>query len=223
MAFKQLIERLISAISRRKSFDPAVFNDEVANNTQWTACKSGGTNICTRRLVQVTPMRMEFRSTLSAKLFYGSFIVMGLAVIVAFVYPKMQNGLFTLDADVIFPVLFGAVSLITGGLMYYFGSKPIVFDGGRMYFWKGHKVPDIYRQSSKAKTCTSFNYIRGIQIISEYCGGNKSSYYSYELNLILEDATRINVVDHGSIDKLRQDAEKLARFLGKPVWDATLE
>jgi hypothetical protein len=168
-------------------------------------------------------MRVEFRPTLFAKLFYGSFFITGLAVIVAFVYPNIKNGWFALDADVIFPALFGAVFLIAGGLMYYFGSKPIVFDGRKMYFWKGHKVPDIYRQSSKIETGTSFSYIHAIQIISEYCGGNKNSYYSYELNLVLEDMTRINVVDHGSIDKLRLDAEKLARFLGKPVWDATAE
>jgi hypothetical protein len=40
---------------------------------------------------------------------------------------------------------------------------------------------------------------------------------------VLEDAGRVNVVDHGSIDKLRQDAGKLAQFPGKPVWDATVE
>ena len=42
---------------------------------------------------------------------------------------------------------------------------------------------------------------------------------SYELNLVLQDGERLNVVDHGSFDVLREDAAKLGEFLGVPVWD----
>jgi len=38
--------------------------------------------------------------------------------------------------------------------------------------------------------------------------------------LVLNDASRINVIDHGNIKKLREDGQKLAEFLGKPLWDA---
>jgi hypothetical protein len=41
---------------------------------------------------------------------------------------------------------------------------------------------------------------------------------SYELNLVLKDGRRINVVDHGGADKIRTDAATLADFLGVPVW-----
>ena len=54
--------------------------------------------------------------------------------------------------------------------------------------------------------------------ISEYCGG-KSSYYSYELNLVLSDGTRLNIVDHGDLRRVRRDGATLARFLGVPLWD----
>ena len=63
--------------------------------------------------------------------------------------------------------------------------------------------------------------IYAIQLLKEYCRGDKSSYYSYELNLVLEDASRINVVDHGKLNLIRSDAEKLAAFLDIPLWDAT--
>jgi hypothetical protein len=56
--------------------------------------------------------------------------------------------------------------------------------------------------------------------LTEYVSGNKSSYYSYELNLVLDDGSRINVVDHGNLERLRSDAQTLSQFLGKPVWDA---
>ena len=44
---------------------------------------------------------------------------------------------------------------------------------------------------------------------------------NYELNLVLEDGKRINVVDHENQDSLREDAGTLAAFLDKPIWDAT--
>ncbi len=62
--------------------------------------------------------------------------------------------------------------------------------------------------------------VHSVQIISEYCRSDKSSYYSYELNLVLNDGGRINVIDHGCIRTMREDFAALAKFLNKPVWDA---
>jgi len=60
-----------------------------------------------------------------------------------------------------------------------------------------------------------------LQLLSEYVSGDKSSYYSYELNLVLDEASRINVVDHENLEQLRGDARTLAQFLDKLLWDAT--
>ena len=59
-----------------------------------------------------------------------------------------------------------------------------------------------------------------LQLLSEHVSGNDSSYYSYELNLVLEDGRRLSVVDHGDCEQLREDAQLLSQLLGKPVWDA---
>ena len=56
-----------------------------------------------------------------------------------------------------------------------------------------------------------------------WVSGSESSYDSYELNAVLEDASRVLVVDHGNRDQLVSDAEVLAAFLGVPLWDATSE
>jgi hypothetical protein len=45
--------------------------------------------------------------------------------------------------------------------------------------------------------------------------------HRYELNPVLNDGSRINVVDHGNLERLRGDAITLSQFLDKPVWDAT--
>ena len=70
-------------------------------------------------------------------------------------------------------------------------------------------------------SATPLSAIHALQLVSEHVRGNKSSYWSYELNLVLGDGSRINVVDHGNLDQLRADAQTLAGFLNKPVWDAT--
>ena len=43
----------------------------------------------------------------------------------------------------------------------------------------------------------------------------------YEINLILHDSSRLNVVHHGNKKRIRRDAATLAEFLGKPLWDAS--
>ncbi|WP_339137438.1 MAG: hypothetical protein WGN25_05270 [Candidatus Electrothrix sp. GW3-4] len=45
--------------------------------------------------------------------------------------------------------------------------------------------------------------------------------YSYEIDLILKDGTRINAMGHGKKSKIQEDAKILAEFLGKPLWDAS--
>ena len=38
--------------------------------------------------------------------------------------------------------------------------------------------------------------------------------------LVLKGGERINVVDHGNLKRIREDANTLPNFPGKPVWDA---
>ncbi len=52
--------------------------------------------------------------------------------------------------------------------------------------------------------------ILALQLLSEFVSGSKSTYYSYELNLILNDGSCINVVDHGNRERLRGDASTLS-------------
>ena len=99
-------------------------------------------------------------------------------------------------------------------------AAPIVFDKASGYFWKGRKFPQDVPDPRSLKNVVQIGQIHALQLLAEYVRGSKSSYYSYELNLVLEDGKRLNVVDHGNQTKLREDAKTLSQFLGKPVWDA---
>ena len=60
-----------------------------------------------------------------------------------------------------------------------------------------------------------------MQIVEERLHSQKGgSYSSYELNMILKNGTRRNVVDHGDGVRLRQDAEVLAKSLSVPLYEA---
>ena len=122
--------------------------------------------------------------------------------------------------ETIFPVLFGAIFTCVGGCIFYFGTQPVVFDRQKGFFWKGRTAPHEVLRKDRLKNFAKLDQIHALQLLSEYCRGNKSSYYSYEINLVLRDGQRLNVIDHGNPTKIREDAETVAAFLGKPVWDA---
>jgi hypothetical protein len=208
-------------VSEDSSYDPSLLNDPIATKTQWTPLKSGGSNFRTHKLVMVNLNRYEFKASLGAKLFYLVFFIVGFGVAMIPIYNfYASGGEQALSKGTILPLIFGFVFMIVGGLMLYFGLTPIVFDKMKRYFWKGRKSPEMVYNKSEVKNYVPLDKIHALQLISEHIRNQKSSYYSYELNLVLEDGNRINVIDHGSQDKVREDAHTLAGWLLIPVWDA---
>ncbi len=183
------------------------------------AGKGRGRNFKTHNLVNVDYSRIEFRSSVGAKLFYLVFLLVGLGVMIGISVSKISDGTFGLNAETLLMLAFGLVFASVGGGLLYYGSAPVVFDKKACYFWKGRKSPREVFNKSSIKHLAKLEDVHAIQLISEYVRGNKSSYHSYELNLVLKDASRINVIDHGNKKSIRENAETLS-FLNKPVWDA---
>ncbi|MFB3118125.1 MAG: hypothetical protein ACE1ZP_05110 [Myxococcota bacterium] len=98
---------------------------------------------------------------------------------------------------------------------------PRVFDRSLALFWRGRSEPTLMNVGPPIASSAPLSSIHALQLLSEFVSGSKNSYYSYELNLVLNDGRRINVVDHGNLKRLRGDAKTLSQFLDKPVWDAT--
>lgn len=213
----------IKRLSRQPCMvDPSSFGDPVAERTKWTPAKGGGASFCTRKLVETALHRIEFRASLRARLFYLVFLFVGLGIIVGFSYDLISREEITLTVDTVFPYLIGIVFAVVGGCLFYFGTRPIVFDKHSEYFWKGRKGPSLrlFNKAGSMKNCVKLEQIHALQIISEHCHSKNKSYYSYELNLVLKDGERINVIDHGDLEQIQEDARKLSEFLGRPLWDA---
>ena len=186
--------------------------------TEWSPLEKGGSNFCTRKLVRVSPQRYEFRATVGAIAFYSIFFFIGVGVSFFSISQFLSSGRI-FSAEVLFLGVFGLIFTSAGVLLFYFGTKRVVFDMQHGCFWKG-KIPDdelIYATANEL--LMPFKEIHSIQLISEHLSDSDSSYYSYEMNLVSKDGVRTNVIDHGNLEKIREDASTLSEFLDVPVWD----
>jgi hypothetical protein len=80
-------------------------------------------------------------------------------------------------------------------------------------FWKGTSPFQSIAQEENHKSYVSLKEIHALQLVGEWCYGGKTAYNSYELNLILKDGSRMNIIDHKGLHSMRKDAQKLGIFL----------
>ena len=219
-----LFKSLASSIAREDQQDERVLRlqeeDPVAQQTGWGPCKSGGVNFKTHTLTQTSQHRLEFKPSMIAKVFPIIFLSNALFFLGAELMTPDLNAL-----SLIFPLLFSLPFIGVGVYLWIRFTRPIAFDRALRCYWKGHKDPE--RSLERAR----FDEIHAVQLISERVRQSShhgargyrhgGSYRSYELNLVLRDGQRMNVIDHGSLSVIREDAARVAALLDKPLWDVT--
>ncbi|MCK4981148.1 MAG: hypothetical protein KAS62_12180 [Candidatus Delongbacteria bacterium] len=217
-----MFEKIKRALLRGREkvvVDPSRFSDPIADNTEWGPAKKGGSNFRTHKLIGLGGQRIEFKGTVGGIVFGVIFMLFGIGAIVGFSIFMSTSESFEFEWAMIIPYLFGTIFTLVGWFMYRYMTAPIVFDKDLSLFWKGRKSPREVFNIDSIKVHAELDQIHAIQVLSEYCHTDKSHYYSYELNLVLKDSNRINVIDHGNLNKLREDANTVAEFLGVPIWD----
>jgi len=219
------------------------FDDPLAVKAAWSPLAGGGASFCSHRLVQARPGRMVFRPTRGAKAFAGIFLGVGVLVLAAMVRSIGRESWGLL----IVLLLAGAAFVAMGVLVLRKLGRPATFDLLLGFYWKGRRKPTHALSESppsrspasarkrgrqadrRRRGGVNLDDVHALQIVSEEheaestserSDRQRRSYRSYELNLILTDAARVNVIDHGNADALRHDAETLAAFLNIPLWDA---
>lgn len=219
-----MFDKLREAFKRRKEpgeqANPLGLNDPIAQKTEWGPAAGGGANFKTRKLVHVGPDQLMFKASAGNIAFSLVFLLLGLGIFLGFLIYRLQTHSFQPNADTLVPLLLGLVFALAGGGMLYFASIPAVFDKTRGTYRKSRKDPSKTYGRKSLEGITSLDRIHAIQLVSEYIRSKDSNYYSYELNLVLKDGSRLNVVDHGDEKQLRTDAQTLSVFLDVPVWDA---
>ncbi|HFB66811.1 MAG TPA: hypothetical protein ENJ60_14865 [Aeromonadales bacterium] len=215
--FEQRIKTLNPFAQHKKA--GAFIDDPVAKITHWEPLNSGGANFKTHRLVLVNSSKIIFRPSIFALLFYIIFIIVGASVFIKGVN-ELPLSYQQINQDSFIFMGVGALFLIVGVYLLYTGTRAIVFDKIRGYYWKGKPPSKHLRLNTYHPNIASLKSIHAIQLVSESIQKENSSYYSYELNLVLKSGDRLNVIDHGNYEKIQSNARQLASFLHKPVWDA---
>ena len=190
-------------------------SDPVADQTEWSPLVPGGANFKTRELVQTQPDQLVFKATGSAKLFSALFIALSAIVFAAGWIVGSEPML----------LIIGVVFLAASILLFRQSTRLVVFDRTLGLHWRGSQQP----LDSSESDATRLHDVHSVQVISERVRSSSSSrsrrrhrsYYSYELNLVLKDGSRVNVIDHGDRRAVRSDAAQVAAFIGVPFWDAT--
>lgn len=219
-----MLNKLINNFKKIRTVSPVNterFNDSVAQITSWAPLKKGGASFGTNKLVAVSERRLEFKPTVFAVIFYMIFIVLGFGLLCTVIYSEIQSS-FEIESENITLLIAGAIFFTVGIILGYSGMRAIVFDREFGFYWKGRIKPNRNIEYSHPELFTPLINIHALQIISEYIKGNKSSYYSYELNLVFRDGSRENVIDHGDYDCIREDARKISQFINRPVWDSVI-
>ena len=185
----------------REILDLSAFGNEIAFKTSWEPLVGGGTNFCTHRAQKNASLMGDvfvFKTTIQAYLFAISFMALGAMFAIASAAGEFDDKI---------------------GLM---GLGVLAF--GCWYLWslrqKESRFDRYSSELTQGKKSFDLRNAEAIQLIREYVRGDESSYYSYELNLICSDGSRMNIVDHGALRKLREDSALLAEYLSIPVWDA---
>lgn len=203
--------------------DLSQFNNPIAEQTEWSPLKPGGSNFRTHEFAKKTGMAY-FKATKGNLIFSGVFMAIGL-IFPVILMTQPINGSDTFVSLPFFVNLIPLVFFFAGFFLFRISTKPIVFSKTRGYFWKGRLKENESPEQKGLKEYCRLSDIVALQIIAERVRSSSSSssgstsYRSYEINLILRDASRLNVIDHGNKIKLLEDTEKLASYLGVPVWD----
>lgn len=217
--FENLAQKIQSLAGNSSAFDPSLFGDPIALQTGWTPAGGGGS--FADKLVEVSSGRLEFRGSVKARLSFFVFLLIGVGVLIGVPAHKLSSGGLSFNKDTVVPMLIGLAFLFAGSFLLYLSTVPVVFDKQKGFFWKGRKAPDEVLDMKTLKYCVKLEDIHALQLIAEFVSGpKKSSYYRYEMNLVLGDGKRINVVVDGDKNKIREKAGSLSGFLNKPVWDA---
>lgn len=224
--------------NKRGSFDASAFDDPVAMETDWWLIEPGSGGSRLHKLVNSGLGRVEIRTTMAGQAFCIMFVLIGVFLIGYFLYSLFDGLTSALSASP--ALLVGLIFSSAGAFFSRLMSKAIFFDKNKGFFWKGGVELDIGGNNSSLEFFHKIEDIHALQLVSEghraSARNNKFVRITYELNVVLKDARRLNIarfssggkikkgqeinsVSTSQGNKLKNDAVALSRFLNKPVWD----
>ncbi len=212
------LKEFATAGGSSKPFDATQFGDPLAEKIRWSPLAQGGSSIRLRKL-QERRGDIVFAPTFTSLSLFSLISLTITAVLVwAAVDMIKKPELFEVSSLIIPAILL--LFLFASLAFIYSQLLPIVFSKEVGSFYKGGRD-----RVGVLSNCL-LEEIAAIQIVGELVRSTvdgRGSYRSYEMNLVLTDGLRVNVIDQPNRKKVLKDAATLAKYLGVPVWDGTMK
>lgn len=184
----------------------------------WAPVEKGGASFKTHKLNTSNPGKWMYEPSGFSKVFPWFFILIGGFMAV---------------------FLFFTIIMILPGLLFVFIGfyirkrmrTAIVFDFQKRLFYRG-KLGELKLDGPNEEVIESIplDEVQAIQVLAEEVESSSNTdlgnsrvnagsmtYTSFELNLVLNNMQRINVIDHGYLKTIKQDAEALSKRLNVPL------
>ena len=192
--------------------DLGTFDDELVYQIEWTPLVRGGTSFTTHRLTKslgTSRDKIVVKITMWCYMFCSLFVTL-----TVFMFFSTLGGDATWTVNGVegppppfWPLLALLPAAVGCGMLWWLKKKEGIFEYQTYTFTRGNQIFEL-------------DQIRAVQLIDERVRTSKGGYFrSYELNLVFNNCSRINIVDHGSLGAIRQDSRMLSEFLRVPIWD----
>jgi hypothetical protein len=181
----------------------ALIDHPVAAKVAWRPLHVGGSNFRTAALAAEGDGTWRVGPSLGWYAFSLVFAGMGAWVLAEHVHGR----------GLAWPVVAGAALFVVIGLGLMLGAARWRIEPVRGRLWRRARP---FSPEREVRTVD----VVALQLLPEWVVAQRSRYWSYELNLVLADGSRVGLMDHGSLDAMRDDAARLGALLGVPVWEA---
>ena len=172
-------------------------DDHPEDGIDWQPLWTVKINFDSHRLDKENDQLLTFKPTRFALYFGWAFIIVGVVITISMAF---------LIKDAPWFNLFGAIFSAIGLFFLYLANRQVSFNHENGFYTRGRGAPLLLLQ------------IRALQLLSEHNDSDDGNYTSYQLNLILSDDKRQNIVIYANRQNAIDDAKKLADFLDLTLW-----
>ena len=210
-------QEVIEASQRKESYPDKI--TEIKNTVETFPKKPGGASFKTHKLIQISPSKLAYQPSVFGIVFCSLFIFIGIGILSYNIFSIVKSETFSLKEFTTIKSIVGIIFTIVGSVFLFTMMTPRVFDKSINFYHKSFKSP--LKNARNSDKINRLSDIVALQIIGEHINSSDNPYKSFELNLVLNDARRKNVIDHGNLKAVIKDAEVLSQFLNVPIWHAT--
>lgn len=219
-----LSTRLPDPLTDKHQLENNIASDIVTGNTIWKSIAITSSNFRISKLIEDDNGDIKIRSTVRSFFFDLLLIIIGLVsslfvFVLAVALLDSFLKLFSIIPVIIFFFILKSIKNI-------FPKKIASFNRNKALFWKEGIESDYRYQDKLVNGKLPFFKIYGLQLLKVHHSSktihsiskSSTSFNSYELNLILHNGQRINLMANGDKAAAILEAKKLARYLSKKIW-----